>query len=81
MRLLNRLAMVSLRIRKAEESLLEKITTLISTVRNPFHLVTYSFSFQKAKVMFWRPWVSETPAIPSSPHRYARERDMSWEKS
>ena len=38
MRLFNRLAVVSLRVRKAEESLLEKITTLISTVQTLFHL-------------------------------------------
>jgi hypothetical protein len=38
---------------------------------------THSFSFQKEKAMFMRPWVSETPAIPSSPQRKALERAMS----
>jgi hypothetical protein len=31
--------------------------------------------------MFCRPWESETPAIPSSPHRKALDRAMSWVKS
>jgi hypothetical protein len=38
---------------------------------------THSFSFQKEKAMFMRPWVSETPAMPSSPQRKALERAMS----
>lgn len=43
--------------------------------------MTYSFSFQKLKVIFSQPWVSETPAMPSSPHRKARDRACSWGKS
>lgn len=30
--------------------------------------------------MFMRPWVSETPAMPSSPQRKARLRAMSYVK-
>lgn len=41
----------------------------------------YSFSFQNANAMFWKPCVSETPAIPSSPHLKALERASSWVKS
>jgi hypothetical protein len=42
---------------------------------------TYSFSFQKAKATFCRPCESQTPAMPSSPQRKARERAMSCVKS
>lgn len=41
----------------------------------------HSFSFQKAKAMFSRPCVSDTPAMPSSPHRYVLDRAWSCEKS
>lgn len=44
-------------------------------------LETYSSSFQKVNAMFWRPWVSETPAMPSSPHLKARDRACSCGKS
>jgi len=43
--------------------------------------VSYSFSFQKEKAMCCRPCVSDTPAIPSSPQRYALDLEWSWEKS
>lgn len=42
---------------------------------------SYSSPFQNAKAMFCRPCVSETPAIPSSPHLNVRERACSCGKS
>lgn len=47
----------------------------------PVGCISYSFSFQKLKAMFSQPWVSQTPAIPSSPHRKALDRACSWGKS
>lgn len=41
----------------------------------------HSFSFQKENAMFCSPWVSETPAIPSSPHLKTLDRASSWVKS
>ncbi len=78
---LDALAMIALGIRQAEETLLEERTIrLVSVTDQPkrgtlgTERKTYSFSFQKEKAMFWKPWVSQTPAIPSSPQRYVRNR-------
>lgn len=76
--------MVSLWIGQTEESLLEEGTNILSALGSAEQggmVSTHSFSFQKAKATFWIPWVSQTPAIPSSPHLYARERACSWVKS
>ena len=72
------LSMVPLRIRQTEQPLLQKITILCqqretTAVRQ---WMPYSFSFQNAKAMFCRPWVSETPAMPSSPH--LNVLDLAW---
>lgn len=82
--LLDALTVVSLRIGQAKQPLLQKgarpqqsASRTPKTGRNG----PYSFSFQKAKAMFCRPWVSQTPAMPSSPHLYARDRAWSCGKS
>lgn len=71
MGLLETLAMVSLWVGQAEQSFLEE-WAVSRQRRGPAKRVgrvqTHSFSFQKAKAMFWKPWVSLTPAMPSSPH-------------
>jgi hypothetical protein len=76
MRLLDTLSMIALWIRKTKETFLEEIAVdrqqkeaFASQLRQ-----TNSSSFQKAKDMFWKPCVSETPAMPSSPHLKALER-------
>lgn len=77
------LAVVPLGIGESKESFLEECT---ATGQKPepyytFKATAYSSSFQKLKPMFSKPWVSQTPAIPSSPHRNARDRAWSWGKS
>lgn len=71
MGLLDALAMVPLWVGQAEQSFLEKWATSRQWLDLTMHvsrLQTHSFSFQKAKAIFWKPWVSLTPAMPSSPH-------------
>jgi hypothetical protein len=80
--LLQRLAVVTLRVGQTEQTLLEEVTEETSEHhRQPEGAITYSSPFQKAKATFCRPWESQTPAMPSSPQRKARERAMSWVKS
>jgi hypothetical protein len=55
--------------------------TLVRFPEPAKRVCTYSFSFQNAKATFCRPCESQTPAIPSSPQRKARERAMSCVKS
>jgi hypothetical protein len=76
---LDTLTMISLRIRQSKQALFQEVT-VNSQCQNAAQMayaetVTYSFSFQKANAMFSKPWVSETPAIPSSPHRYVLDRE------
>lgn len=71
MGLLDALAMVPLWVGQAEESFLEEWAVSRQRPSPTMHngrLQTHSFSFQKAKAIFWKPWVSLTPAMPSSPH-------------
>lgn len=71
MSLLETLAMVPLWVGQAEESFLEERAVSRQRLNLTMYigrLQTHSFSFQKAKAMFWKPWVSQTPAMPSSPH-------------
>lgn len=80
---LDTLTVVTLRVGQSKETFLEERARFrVSgySVENDWRQ-TYSSSFQNAKAMFWRPWVSDTPAIPSSPHRKARDRASSWVKS
>lgn len=82
MGLFDTLSMVTLGVRQAEQSLLEEITVV--KVRTGLELPssgTHSSPFQNAKAIFCKPWVSETPAIPSSPHRKALDLAWSWGKS
>jgi hypothetical protein len=78
MRFFNTFAVVSLRVGQSEKTLLQKGTNL--SIRTMFVFgdlrngIAHSSSFQKAKPMFWNPCVSETPAIPSSPHLKVRDR-------
>jgi len=83
MGLFDTLSVVSLRVGKTEETLLEERTDKCISLGNHFkeYSISYSFSFQKEKAMCCRPWVSDTPAIPSSPQRYALDLECSWEKS
>lgn len=64
--------MVSLWIGKTKESFLEERTRFASAIElyicNLPSKDTHSSPFQKANAMFWYPWVSQTPAMPSSPH-------------
>ena len=71
MAFLDTLAVNTLRVGKTEKTLLEEGTEAVLGDGSGDRIVwkAYSFPFQKAKAMFWRPWVSETPAIPSSPQR------------
>lgn len=75
MSFLDALAMVSLGIGQAKKPFLQEGARYLSTCRPAGALygyeglAAYSCSFQKAKEMFCRPWVSQTPAMPSSPHR------------
>jgi hypothetical protein len=57
------------------------LVRLPGPVEDQLTVCTYSFSFQKAKATFCRPCESQTPAMPSSPQRKARERAMSCVKS
>lgn len=53
---LDGLAMIALRIRKTKEAFLEKITAeRQENLRWKGKSETHSFSFQKAKAIFWRP--------------------------
>jgi len=81
--LLDTLSVVSLWVGKTKETLLEERTDKRVSLGNHFeeHSISYSFSFQKENAMCCRPWVSDTPAIPSSPQRYALDLECSWEKS
>lgn len=74
---------VSLGVRQAEQTLLEKITGAWVNFALGFsnRILTYSSPFQNVKAIFCKPWVSETPAIPSSPQRKVRDRAWSCEKS
>jgi len=73
---------VALWIRKTEKALLQEVTASRSAqVRAAAMMQAYSFSFQKAKAIFWKPCESDTPAMPSSPQRKARDRAMSCVKS
>lgn len=82
MALFERLAVVTLWVRQTEKALLQKVAVEKSADMAEVALAhTYSFSFQKAKAMFWKPCESDTPAIPSSPQRKARDRAMSCVKS
>lgn len=64
------LAVVTLGIRQSEQTLFEARTAYVSLdVIRIDQKLAYSFSFQKEKAMLSKPWVSDTPAIPSSPHR------------
>jgi hypothetical protein len=74
MSFLDTLAVVTLRVGQAEEALFEERAGLLvgwrtNSVGEIVEEKTYSFSFQKAKAIFSRPWVSQTPAMPSSPQR------------
>ena len=81
--LLDTLAMIALGIRQTEQAFFQEITK----VRQYQYGVELtegginSCSFQKANAMFCRPCVSETPAIPSSPHLKALDRACPWGKS
>lgn len=67
---LDTLAVNALGIGQTKQSFFEVIAELDQrTCSQSLGWNTNSFSFQKAKAMFIRPCVSETPAIPSSPHR------------
>lgn len=71
MGLFDTLAMVPLWVGQTEESFLEEWAMSCQRLGLTMHigrLQTHSFSFQKAKAIFWKPWVSLTPAMPSSPH-------------
>ena len=82
MALFERLAVVTLRVGQSEKALLEEVAAGKSACVAKVALAhTYSFSFQKAKAMFWKPCESDTPAMPSSPQRKARDRAMSCVKS
>lgn len=75
---LDTFAVVSLRVGQSKKTLLQKGTSI--SIRTMFVFgylrigIAHSSSFQKAKPMFWSPCVSETPAIPSSPHLKVRDR-------
>ena len=81
----DRFAMDTLRVGQTEQAFFEEwagtVLVSIDFQNNRLLLKTHSFSFQNAKAMCMRPWVSETPEIPSSPQRKARLRAMSWVKS
>lgn len=82
MTLLERLAVVTLGVRETEKALLQEVTAeKLVYISKYCMLHAYSFSFQKAKAMFWKPCESDTPAMPSSPQRKARDRAMSCVKS
>ena len=78
---LQRLAVVALWIRKTEQSLFEEVARSCQFGTTTSAVSTYSFSFQNEKAMFCRPWESQTPAMPSSPQRKARDRAMPCVKS
>ena len=81
---LDALSVVALGVREAKEALFQKVA-VVCQARNIFMKprvwFAYSSSFQKLNPMFCRPWVSETPAMPSSPHLNARDRACSCGKS
>lgn len=52
MRLFDGFAVVALRIRETEQTLLEEIAAQVSRCTAVLQIATYSFSFQKAKVTF-----------------------------
>lgn len=80
--LLDTLSMVTLRVRKTKQTFFEEITSGLSETCLVYHAaISHSSSFQKAKAIFCRPWVSETPAMPSSPHLKALDLAWSWVKS
>ena len=80
--LFDTLSMVALWISESKQAFLEIVTVVSQQqLTCTCKVKTDSFSFQKEKAMFSKPCVSETPAIPSSPQRYVRERACSWGKS
>lgn len=71
MGLFDALAMVALRVGQTKKSLLEKGTASCQQLglqKFAERAETHSFPFQNANAMFCRPCVSQTPAMPSSPH-------------
>ena len=70
-------------IGQSEQTFLEKVTDNVNThgLCLEFYGCTHSSSFQKENAMFCNPCVSDTPAIPSSPHLKVLERACSCGKS
>jgi len=79
---LDTLAVDTLWVGETEETFLDVATAGLSAllIHNGGLEGTRSFSFQKEKAMFILPWVSDTPAMPSSPQRKALARAMSYVK-
>ena len=73
-------SVIALWVGETKQALLEEVTNIVRTDTKAIQS-THSSSFQKVKAMFCQPCVSETPAIPSSPHLKARDRAWSWGKS